>query len=49
MVLAGTWNFEVAPGYLENLCNSVTSDAIKGLSLNEAQAKSMQYFAHSNM
>ena len=43
------WNFEVARGYLENLCNPVTSDAIKGLSLNETQAKSMQYFAHGNM
>jgi len=45
---SGTWNFEVAPGYLENLCNAVTSDGIKGLSLNETQAKSMQYFAHGN-
>ena len=34
MVLAGTWNFDVAPGYLENLCNSLTSDASKGLRQN---------------
>lgn len=46
---SGTWNFEVAPGYLKNLCNPVTSDAIKGISLTETQAKSMQYFAYGNM
>jgi hypothetical protein len=54
MVLAsfqpsGAWNFDVAHGYLENLCNPVTSDAVRGLSLNETQAKTMQYFAHCNM
>ena len=38
----------MAPGYLKNLCNPVTSDAIKGISLNETQAKSMQYFAYGN-
>jgi len=27
----------LAPGYLENLCNSVTSDDIKGLSLKLRQ------------
>lgn len=39
----------MAPGYLKNLCNPVTSDAIKGISLTETQAKSMQYFAYGNM
>jgi len=40
------WNFEVAPGYLKICANLLQ---VMLLSLNEYQAKSMQYFAHGNM
>ena len=43
---SGTWNFEVAPGYLKICANLLQ---VMLLSLNEYQAKSMQYFAHGNM